>query len=63
MGDRLRLVAGEIAPSPGFMRAWQPVARRGRTGMVAAYAWRPFWLMWKSPRGAAAWARARRAAG
>lgn len=55
---RLRLLGSELVPSPVFMRHWQPVARRGRWGLALAYAWRPFWLLTKLPRGWRAWRRA-----
>lgn len=55
---RLRLVAQELWPSPAFMRAWKPLARRGLPGLAAAYLWRPFWLAAKLPSGWRAWRRA-----
>jgi putative nucleotidyltransferase-like protein len=54
----LRLLARELVPPPEFVRVWQPVARRGRRGLVAAYLWRPLWLLWKAPTGFRAWRRA-----
>jgi hypothetical protein len=59
---RMHLVAHELAPSPSFMRIWHPLAGRGRAGLVAAYAIRPFWLLRWSLPGARAWLRARRRA-
>jgi hypothetical protein len=56
---RLVLLAGELVPSPAFMRGWQPLARRGLPGLVAAYLWRPFWLASKVPEGVIPWLRAR----
>ena len=44
---RLRLVVRKLFPSPELMRIWQPLARRGRTGLLAAYLWRPAWLIWE----------------
>jgi hypothetical protein len=55
---RLRLVADKLAPSPVFMRGWQPIARRGLPGLILAYAWRPFWLAAKLRRGSRDWFRA-----
>ena len=55
---RVRLIGGELAPSPSFMRLWKPLARRGRLGLALAYAWRPWWLAAKLPAGARAWAEA-----
>ena len=56
---RARLLADELFPSAGFMRSVSPMARRGRLGLAAAYAWRPFWLasrLWPALR---TWRRAR----
>jgi len=52
---RARLIAGRFVPSVAYMRQWQPIARRGRTGLAVAYVWRPFWLLWHAPGGLAAW--------
>jgi Uncharacterised nucleotidyltransferase len=38
------LLARTFVPAPGALRLWRPLARRGRTGLVAAYATQPFWL-------------------
>jgi hypothetical protein len=57
---RIALVAEELVPTPAFMRIWQPVARRGRWGLAAAYLWRPAWLAVKIPQGVWAWVRAYR---
>ncbi len=45
----LRLIAGELAPSPGFMHIWWPPARRGRLALALAYAYRPLWLLCHAP--------------
>lgn len=42
---RLRLLAQELVPSRACMRASSPLARRGRVGLVRAYASRPFHLL------------------
>jgi hypothetical protein len=55
---RLKLLAAEVFPPPAFMRTWRPVARRGRWGLVLAYAWRPVWLVLMLPRAGRAWLRA-----
>jgi hypothetical protein len=41
---RARYAASRAMPSPAAMRAWTPLARRGRLGLAAAYAWRLPWL-------------------
>ena len=41
---RARYVASRAFPSPAAMRAWTPLARRGRFGLAAAYMWRVPWL-------------------
>jgi hypothetical protein len=43
-GQKLRLLAREIWPTPSFMRSWMPIARRGRWGLAVARAYRPLWL-------------------
>lgn len=55
-----RLVARKLAPDAAFMRAWSPLARRGRPGLAAAYLWRALWLAWHAGPGFLAWQRARR---
>jgi hypothetical protein len=40
----LAVIRNKLFPSPAFMRAWSPVARRGRIGLMVAYAWRPVWV-------------------
>ncbi|MBA3363019.1 MAG: nucleotidyltransferase family protein [Actinobacteria bacterium] len=52
-----RLVLRKIFPPASFVRAWSPLARRGRVGLVAAYAYRPLWVLWHA--GPALWALAR----
>jgi hypothetical protein len=41
---RVRYMTSKTFPSPAAMRAWSPLARRGRLGLAAAYAWRIPWL-------------------
>lgn len=62
LAGKLRLVAHETFPRPEFMRWWLPLARRGRRGLLAAYAYRPFWLLLRVPRAVLYVWRARRAA-
>lgn len=57
---KLRLLLGELAPSPEFMRWWSPLARRGHGGLVAAYLWRPIYLVSRLPAALRAFVRARR---
>jgi hypothetical protein len=52
-----RLVLRKFFPPVSFVRAWSPLARRGRVGLVAAYAYRPLWVLWRV--GPALWALAR----
>jgi len=52
---RGRLLATKLVPSPGFMRAAYPLARRGRAGLAATYLWRPLEILIHLPRGVAAW--------
>ncbi len=42
---RARVALHKLFPTPDFMRAWQPLARRGRAGLVLAYLWRPVWML------------------
>lgn len=58
---KARFVAGKIFPPPAFMRRWSPLARRGRLGLVAAYVYRPLWLLLKLGPAVAGWRRAKRA--
>jgi Uncharacterised nucleotidyltransferase len=54
------LVARKMIPPPAFLRAWSPLARRGRLGLAMAYLWRPVWVTWHSGPALWAWWRARR---
>jgi hypothetical protein len=56
---RLRIMRHKVAPPATFVRAWSPLARRGRVGLVLAYAWRPLWLLRSAPAGFRAWRAAR----
>jgi hypothetical protein len=44
-----RVLLSELAPNPTFMRWWSPLARRGRLGLVAAYIWRPIYMLLHAP--------------
>ena len=61
IAPRVSLIRHKLVPPPTFMRKWSPLARQGRLGLAAAYAWRPIWVASMVPRAAWAWARARRA--
>jgi hypothetical protein len=57
---KLAFVARKLAPTPAFMRHWSRLARRGRLGLVLAYAWRPVWLLLRLVPAGVAWLRVRR---
>jgi hypothetical protein len=59
---KARLVRAKAVPDGAFMRAWSPLARRGRAGLAAAYFWRVLWLTWHAAPGFRAWRRAWRSA-
>jgi hypothetical protein len=54
------LAARKIVPSATFMRAWSPLAGRGRIGLGLAYLWRPIWLALHAGPAFLAWRRARK---
>ena len=56
----LSLAFHKTFPPVSFMRAWSPLARKGRWGLIAAYIWRPLWLLRKLGPAIGAWRRARR---
>lgn len=41
---KLALVTRTALPTPGALRLWRPLARRGASGLAAAYLSHPFWL-------------------
>jgi len=49
LGSRLALIASALVPSPPALRDLYPLARRGRLGLLAAYAWRPLSLCVHAP--------------
>ena len=57
---KVALLARELFPNREFMLWWSPLARRGRLGLTAAYAWRPFLLLYRAIPGYLAWRRAER---
>ena len=58
---KARILARELFPSAPFLRAWSPLARRGRVGLLAARLWRPLWLVLHVGPGLRAWLAAHRA--
>jgi hypothetical protein len=58
LGAKLRLLARETVPSREFMRTWWPRARHRRRWLVAAYLWRPLWLLVQAGPSVVAWRRA-----
>jgi hypothetical protein len=63
MRQRARFLLRAVAPPPASMRQWSALAGRGPAGLVAAYAWRPVWMVVHAAPAIAAWLRARRTAG
>lgn len=59
---RAAFAAARISPSPRFMRQHRSLARRGRRGLVAAYALRIANIATSTPAALRSWHRARRAA-
>jgi hypothetical protein len=59
---KIAFAARKLVPPPAWMRSCVPVARRGRLGLLAAYLWRPIWLLQRAGPGFRAWRRARREA-
>ncbi len=60
---RARVLGRALWPRPTAMRAWYALARRGRSGLVAAYLLRPAWLVGQLPVALGVWREARRRAG
>jgi hypothetical protein len=60
--EKGHFIARKLVPPPDWLRAWSPLARRGRLGLAAAYAWRLLWLLVHAGPGFLAWRRARREA-
>ena len=56
---RMRAIRAELLPAPDFMRAGSPLARRGRIGLMLAYAARVLARAWQLPAAirAVRWAR------
>ncbi|MBD0329391.1 MAG: nucleotidyltransferase family protein [Thermoleophilia bacterium] len=54
------LAARRLVPPAIWMRAFHPLARRGRLGLAAAYALRPLLLLLRAGPELAAWVRVRR---
>jgi hypothetical protein len=60
--ERVSLLAAKLAPSPHFLRFKYPIARRGRFGLLAGYAWHPLWMCSRVPSAWRAWRGAEAAA-
>ena len=58
---RMKFLARKLVPQPAFLRAWSPLARRGRSGLAAAYLWRIIWLLIHAGPAYVAWRKARTA--
>jgi hypothetical protein len=59
---KARFVAGRLVPSPAWMRANYPFARRGRAGLAVAHGWRLLSAPVRFVPSVRAWRRARREA-
>jgi hypothetical protein len=59
---KMALIVLALAPPPGALRAWRPLARRGRLGLVGAYLSHPFWLARYAVPSLRSYLRARRTA-
>ncbi len=46
---KLTTLIAEFFPQPEYMRQRSRLARRGKSGLVAAYVWRPFWAIGQLP--------------
>ena len=57
---KLKIAARRVFPEPEFMRAWYPIARRGRVGLALSYPRRLAWLVQATGPAVAGWWRARR---
>jgi hypothetical protein len=57
---RLRFLVLKLFPPASFMRTWSSLARRGPAGLVAAYVWRPVWILARTTPALRAWRRARK---
>ena len=62
LSSRLAIIRYKLAPPATFMRKWSPLARRGRLGLLAAYLWRPVWVLSRLPGAAQSLKQARKAA-
>jgi hypothetical protein len=60
--ERVALVVAKLVPTADFLRYKYPIARRGRLGLLAAYAWRPVWLGLRAPAAWRSWRNAEAAA-
>ncbi len=60
IGRKLAFLGHKLLPPPAFMRAWSPIARRGRWGLIVAYVWRLIWLLAHAGPGFWAWWQAKK---
>ncbi|MGZ8594588.1 MAG: nucleotidyltransferase family protein [Actinomycetota bacterium] len=60
--SKMQVAIVKVFPSPEFLRAWSPLARRGHLGLALAYVWRPIWALWHAFPATIAATRARRRA-
>jgi hypothetical protein len=63
MRARAEIARRKLAPTPAFLRDWDPHVGDGRLDLVRAYIRRALWLLRHAPRGLHAWYRVRRSAG
>jgi hypothetical protein len=54
------MVMRNLVPRPGHMRAWSPLARRGRFGLALTYVWRPLAVIARLGPALASWIQAER---
>lgn len=62
LAPKLQIALRRVFPEPDFMRAWYPIARRGRLGLALSYPRRLAWLVKATGPAVAGWLRARRRA-
>lgn len=63
MRQKILYLGDLLIPPPGWMRGYYPLARSGRAGLAAAYAWRVALLMARLPHAVRVWRAAVRKVG